>query len=249
MGLVEDIIQGEALFARRFANVEERQYGLLYHLAEIPDSHDGNRAIILRPNNAAATIADIRSFYRGKGLVPRVLAYPVPQEAGWDEIRVELLAAGFHFVVSGSQCYVHRRPSRINPVRELTIQRVQSPSPELLTMIEQSDSTWGMNVVRRSLAWPDYHLLVGFLDGRPVTMAAVERTGPVSAVDDVVTHTPFRGRGYARAMMHELVRYHSNVLGGTLYLRTDNPTAARIYEEAGFAQLDVAPQRWRAWQD
>jgi predicted GNAT family acetyltransferase len=116
-------------------------------------------------------------------------------------------------------------------------------------MIEASDSERAMKVVRRSLTSPGYHLLVGFLNGQPVTMAAAERVGPVTRVDDVLTHEPCRGKGYARTLIHELVQYHSRILGGVLCLNTDNPTAARIYEEAGFEKLGVLPECWSAWQD
>ena len=247
MGLVQDIIQGEIVFPRIFADVEERSYGLLYHTADIPDSHDGNHACILHPRDAVAVIADVQGFYRGKGLAPRV--YHFSQQGDGDGLRAALQAAGFQFGDYANQFYVHHRPSSITPSAELTIQRVQSPLPELLAMIEESDNRRAMNVVRRSLACPDYHLLVGFLDNQPVTMAAVERAGRVSRVDDVLTHKPFRGKGYARALIHELVRYHSRVLGGALCLYTGNPTAARIYEEVGFEKLGVPLESWSAWQD
>jgi predicted GNAT family acetyltransferase len=70
----------------------------------------------------------------------------------------------------------------------------------------------------------------------------------VSRVDNVLTHKPCRGRGHCRAVIHELVRYHSRVLGGVLCLYTDNATAARIYEEAGFEKLDIPLECWSAWQ-
>ena len=241
MGLVQDIIEGEIIFPRRFASVRERDYGLLYH--------DGNHACILHPTNTATAIADVQGFYRSKGLVPRVRVYPLSLRGDGHGLRVALLAAGFQFADYANQFYVCRRPSRITPTAELTIRRVESPLPELLAMIEQSDNKRVMNVVRRSLACPDFHLLVGFLKGRPVTMAAVERAGPVARVDSALTHKPCRGKGYARAVIHELVCYHSRVLGGTLCLYTDNPTAARVYEEAGFQKFGVPLECWSAWQD
>ena len=246
MGLVQDIIQAEIVFPCRFANMEERDYGLLYHTAEIPDSHDGNHARILHPRDTAAAIADVQDFYRRKGLEPRV--YHLSQQGGGDGLRLALLGADFQVADQANQFYVHHRASRITPSTELIIRRVQSPLPELLAMIEHSDGRRAMNVVHRSLACSSFHLLVGFLNGEPVTMGAVERVGPVARVDSVLTHKAHRGKGYARSLIHELVRYHSRVLGGTLCLYTDNPTAARIYEEAGFEKLDVPLECWSAWE-
>jgi GNAT superfamily N-acetyltransferase len=246
MALVRDIIQSEIVFPRRFARVEERDYGLLYHTAEIPDSHDGNHAHILRRRDCAAAISDMEDFYRSRGLLPRV--YHAGMPGSGRALRAALQAEGFQFYSQASQFYVHARPSRIVPCAELTIRRIQSALPELMAMIE-SGSQRQMKVVRRSLACPDFHLLVGFLKDRPVTMAAVERAGAVARVDSVLTHEPHRGKGYSRAVIHELVRYHKRVLGGALCLYTDNPTAARIYEEAGFEKLAAPLEFWSAWKD
>jgi len=114
-------------------------------------------------------------------------------------------------------------------------------------MIGQSDGKLAMAVVERSLACPDFHLLVGFVGDQPATMAAVERVGNIARVDDVLTRRAFRGKGYARSLIHELVRYHMRIVGGPLCLYTDNPTAARIYMEAGFDKLDLPLECWSAW--
>ena len=245
MGLIDEIIQGEIVSPRGFANVQERDYGLLYYTTDIPDSYDGNHACILHPRDIKEAVADAEGFYRTKGLVPRV--YHISQPGGGRRLRAALQAAGYQFEDQDNLFYVHRRASRIVPNAELSVRRVQSPLPELLSIFEQSDGVRAMKVIRRSLECPDFHLLVGFLDGRPVAMAAVERAGPVACVDDVLTHKPCRGRGYCRAVINELVRYHSRVVGGVLYLYTDNPTAARIYEEAGFEKLQGAIECWSAW--
>jgi predicted GNAT family acetyltransferase len=68
-------------------------------------------------------------------------------------------------------------------------------------------------------------------------------------VDDVATDIQHRGKGYARIVIHELVCYHSRVLSGPLCLYTDNPTAARIYAEAGFEPITPRIECWAAWKD
>ncbi len=73
--------------------------------------------------------------------------------------------------------------------------------------------------------------------------------GAASRVDTVGTHEAFRGRGFARAVIHELVAYHRRKIGGGLYLGAENPTAIRIYEEAGFGRIDADLACWSAWQD
>ncbi len=247
MSLIDDIIQGEIDFPRAFANVEERPYGLLYHNVEIPDSHDSNHAWILRAQHLKPVLVDMESFYRSRGLVPRV--YHLCEPGGGENLRRALLKAGFVVRDHSSQFFVLRGQSQIQPSDEIVIRCVQSASPELLTMVEQSDSPRAMKVVRRRLGSPDYHLLVGFLQAQPVTMGSLAPAGAFSRVDDVLTHVPCRRRGYARTLIHQLVHYHTQNLRNMLSLYTDNPTAARIYQEAGFEEVDVPLESWGAWRE
>ena len=190
MDLVDDIIQGEILFPRRFARVEERAWGLLHWTPDIPSSHDGNHARILTTRDPSGAVAEVEDFYRQRGLTPRV--YHLSRPGAGRDVRKALDASGFEFGDYGNQYYVHRRASRITPGGELTIRRVKSALPDLLAMVEQNEGPRAMRVVQRSLAYPDYHLLVGFLGDRPVSMAAVELSGPICRVDDVLTDGPFR---------------------------------------------------------
>ena len=106
-----------------------------------------------------------------------------------------------------------------------------------------------MKIVRRRLQSPVYHLLVGFLQDHPVTMGSLESTGELSRVDDILTHVPCRRRGYARTLLHHLVCYHRQILANTLCLYTDNRTAARIYQEAGFDKLNLGLESWSVWRE
>ncbi len=249
MSLIDDIIEAETTFFTRFANVERRDYGLIYYTQDIPDSHDGNHAHILQPCDINEAVADIEDFYRTKNLTPRINHYSKPGEGFGKDLRAALQARGYEFGDHDNQFLVHRRPSQIKPAAELSIRRVQEPLPELLAMVEQAENQRALRVIRRSLECPGFHLLVGFIDGRPVSMAAVEQPGPVSRVDDVLTAKPFRGKGYCSAVIDELVRYHSREFGGELCLYTSNPTAARIYEKAGFVKIDGTIESWSAWLD
>ncbi len=247
MSLIDDIIEGEIGFTQRFANVEKRDYGLIYYTCDIPDSHDGNHAHILHPCDINEALADIESFYRTKNLNPRINHYSKPGEGFGKDLRAALQARGYEFGDHDNQFLVHRRPSQIKPAAELSIRRVAEPLPELLAIVEQAKNQRAMKVIRRSLECPDFHLLVGFVDNQPVSMAGVEQPGPVGRVDEVLTAKPARGKGYCSAVMDELVRYHSRVFEGELCLYTDNPVAARIYEKAGFVKIDGTIESWSAW--
>ena len=58
-----------------FADVERRPYGLLYHCADNPLSHDSNHGVILDLDaDLEAAVADVTAFYEGRGLEPRLYA-------------------------------------------------------------------------------------------------------------------------------------------------------------------------------
>jgi GNAT superfamily N-acetyltransferase len=75
------------------------------------------------------------------------------------------------------------------------------------------------------------------LDGQLVAMAgerlAVDEYRELSAV---CTHPNHVGRGYARRLMHRLIRDHAEAgLKSYLHVRTNNSRAIPIYERMGFA--------------
>ena len=247
MSLIDDIIEAETTCFARFANVEKRDFGLLYYTPDIPDSHDGNHAHILQPCDLNKAVDEIEDFYRTRNITPRIDHYSRPDQGLSKQLREILKDRGYQFVGEEYLFYVHRQPSQVKPVDGISIRRVEEPLPALLAMVEQTENQRAMKVTRRSIQCPDFHLLVGFVDNQPVSMAGVEQPGPVGRVDEVLTAKPARGKGYCSAVMDELVRYHSRVFGGELSLYTDNPVAARIYEKAGFEKLEGEVEFWSAW--
>ena len=131
----------------------------------------------------------------------------------------------------------------------MVVIRARAVSPALCEMVAVSDGTRAKRVLERRIGSPTYHLLVGRVKGEPVTMASLQDLGRTSGVGDVLTHVGHRGKGYARAVVHAMVAYHAHVLKNILYVYTDNPTAARIYREAGFVELDTPLEDWMAWRE
>ena len=101
---------------------------------------------------------------------------------------------------------------------------------------------------------PDYHILVGELDGRlvsSVTLVVIPNLTrgmrPYALLENVVTDARYRGRGCASALMGEAVRlarqsgcYKAMLLTGSKKLET-----LRFYERCGFNARDkTAFIRW-----
>jgi len=247
MSILDDIIRVEREFQRDFADVAERPYGVLFYIREIPDSYDGNHAQFLRAEGVGLTeaVADVTAFYRGLGIPPRVYHLVRPGEGR--PLRGALADAGYSFSDEDTRFFVRCGSSQITPLPAVQVERVTSLSPDLALMVERSGSMRARRILERRVRSAAYHLLVASVHGRPVAVASLQEMGGLSRVDDVRTDVGERGKGYGRALIHHLVRYHSEVMAGTLYLYADNPTAIRIYLEAGFVEMEPGPAFWSAW--
>ena len=245
--LIASIVRAENEFPRSFADVSTRTWGTLFHTPSIPESHDGNHACITshggRPKEA---IREVIAFYGSRSLQPRVNL--VSAEGDDPQLRAALEEAGFTFAYENAmRIYVHRRPSRIAPSPEVLVRRITDLDQGLFHAIAELNDPRVAKVLERRMRQQDTHLLLGELDGQVVSLALLERAESLWRVDEVHTHPDFRGRGCARAVIHELVTFHCDRADAPLYLWTDDPVAERIYSEAGFEKLDAAVTSWIAW--
>lgn len=241
---IEDIIHFENNFARSFAQVKERDYGLLFYNRDNLVSHDSNYALITDlEGDLDAAIADVSAFYRKLRVEPRVSHGFVPRAR--EVLLPKLLAKGFRDEVFDEDYFVCSETSVITPVPDCEVRRVKGLDPATRDILK--DEPWSIGVIERQLVREDYHMLVGYVENLPVTMAALDVGEKVARVDDVLTHQAYRRRGYGRALMHGLVNYHRQVSANALYLYASDLSALKIYYEAGFRELDWKPSKWTAW--
>lgn len=233
---------------RRISNALNTEYGVLFYNEENPQSHDSNHAVILREDQPLERIIDqIVRFYRQRDLTPRLYASYRPGER--ERLTPALRARGFQFLDEDSHLYIWRRPSRIVVRAALDIRRARTLEPGISEVFNsEGGEPWTIGVLRRHLLQESFHLLVGCINGLPVTTASLVVMDGFTAVGDVMTHRQHRGRGYARALIHYLVQYHAT-LGrqDVLYLFANNPVAIRIYEEAGFVRQEPGLDVWSAY--
>lgn len=242
---IDGIIRHDNHFVRSFAEVEERDYGLLFHCRGNPRSHDSNHALVFNLEcDLDAAIAEVIAFYREFGVSPRIYHGFVPGVT--EKLLPKLLALGFKMEVFDEDYFVCSEPSLIKPAPGVEVRRVRALDAAILDIFED-DGEWSVGVIERQLRRDDYYLLVGYVGDVPVTMAALDIAQRVARVDDVMTHPDHRRKGYARALMHGLVNHHRSVSDTALYLYSGIPSAIRIYEEAGFRKLDWKPCKWSAW--
>lgn len=236
-------------FCAGFADAEPRPYGMLYYNLAVPESHDSNHAYILDERaDAASAITDVVRFYRERGLTPRIYSALIPGQLA--RLRPALLAQGFTISEHTDpvlRWYVQARPSVIVPNPELVVRRVTEMDDEVAAFVsEEGEFPWTVKLFRRHLLSPLYHQLIGYLGERPVAMASFTTLEGISRVDDVVTREAYRGRGFARTVMHTLVARHAEASDNPLILGVTDRVAERVYQDAGFVRRPVEDNYWTA---
>lgn len=244
------IRQCETDFPKDFANTIDTYYGKLFYNADNKKSHDSNHAVILDlAADIDKTIDDIASFYENIKISPRIYSAYIPREE--KILRPYFNKHGFIFrEFDENQFFEWQNSSTINTSDDITIRRVSEIDMRMGEMIwseDESDRT--VKVLRNHLRTDSFHLLAGYLGDVPVTMGSVKVMNGLSRVDDVLTHKKYRGKGYSRALINHMLKYHSSISKNRLYLYASNPTAIKIYRETGFADLPFTLKYWSAWKE
>jgi len=111
-------------------------------------------------------------------------------------------------------------------------QRYESTTPTVLAWLKDNPSA--------EFAPPDGGMLIGLLDGRPVTGGAFCRYDADTAeLKRIWTDREHRRRGYARALLAELEAQIAGRGYRNVYLMTGNrqPEAEELYEATGYTRL------------
>jgi GNAT superfamily N-acetyltransferase len=245
---INRLIETELHFAKRFTSVTPKPYGLLYWNEANKISHDSNHAIITDFVGVESAIKDIISFYKAKGITPRL--YPSLKGDDLGILSSHLKNHGFIIETGDDQYFLHEKESEIEPVHGIHFEKIKQVTPELRELILSDDhEDFAIKVLERHLRHPGFHLLGGYVNEELVTIASVNIFEGYSRVDDVLTHKFYRGKGYSSAMIHHLVQYHKDHSDNYLYLYSAIPEAIKIYEKAGFVRIPHDFKSWRAHKE
>ena len=245
---LERMYDCERDFPIRFTNTVDKLYGRLFYNPDNPLSNDSNHALILRLDvDLDSAVEDVAEFYQGIGITPRV--YPAFRVGELYILRPILTRHGFECQEYVNHYFFLGGISAISPNPSVQVKRVRDVDASIVDVLcsaEDSDRT--VRILRRHLEWDEFHLLVGYVDSRAVTLGSFEIIHGYARVDNVVTHPECRNRGYCRGLIHHMVQRYPSVASNPLYLWANNPVAVRIYREAGFVEFSADRPAWGAWR-
>lgn len=242
------MLETELKFPQRFTNMVQRNYGFIFFNEGNKRSYDSNHAVITDLIGVESSVRDVESFYKSKGINPRIYNGYIPGEL--DKLRPSFANNGFTLEIMPDKFFVHNSSSMLKPIAGLRIQRVRSLTIDLMEAIAvEFGGDYTIRVVERHLHHPSYHLLCGYRNDEVVSLASVSIFAGYSRVDDVYTRAAFRGHGFAGALLHHLIEYHRQLSHNHLYLYSASPDSIRVYQKAGFSEVVPGYESWMAYKD
>ena len=235
----------ELHYPQRFANMQQKDFGLIFWNEGNKASLESNHAVITDHIGIESSIRNIESFYKGKGINPCI--YSSLKSGELEKVSEALTNHDFELELKSHEYFLHDHESSLKPAEDLVIRRIKTLDIDIMeTIALEYGGDWTIKVVQRHLLHPSYHLLGGFHDTELASLASISVFAGYSRVSDVFTREKFRGKGYAGAMIHHLVNYHRGLSDNHLYLFSDHPETTRIFLKGGFSPLNQDFQTWVA---
>lgn len=208
--LINGIKQEEIDFPKRFASYEEKEYGILFYMADNKDSYDGNHACIYpdKITDLGAVLEDITAFYQK--LAIRASIYH-PFEKDYFRNNIEILKAhGYTYTAEEAHrvMLLTEKNSIVVPKR-LAIQVLNEWDERVATdILLPSGEPWEIEVTKKRTEQDGTYLFVGYLDGKAVVYSDIHKSEHGNTrFDYIVTATEHRGNGYASELLSFMVEY------------------------------------------
>ena len=94
--------------------------------------------------------------------------------------------------------------------------------------------TWFREVFESESVWARFAAYVGYVEGEPVSTAAVVMGGDVAGVYNVATLPGHQRRGYGEAVMRHAIADARREHGVERTILQSTPAGLRLYERMGF---------------
>lgn len=251
--ILKDLISLSDVFApAAYAEMRRTEWGVLFWDDNNPTKHDINHARILNDERFADALAEIREFYTDRGLVPRVYLCRNQQET-----QKETLAANGYKLYGdwGFQHFLLTEQNRIPETHQLEIRELTDSSAVTERLLqnlygiyqaEDPDTVNRMSrLLPRCIESKMCRVWCGYFEGDPACLAMIaDSLYGMQFFDLVETAKQYQNRGFAR----ELISFMVERAERPTFLYSENPTAIRIYEQAGFRPIALSddPVSWRA---
>lgn len=185
-------------------------------------------------------IARVEAVYRAAGLAPMFKLTPAAQPSGLEDA---LIARGYALRGSDTQVQIASLKTAPEPIwpSGITVEHQSAVTTEWLEAFGATHTNWSadqMSIKRwmlESIATPAVYLLLRD-GGTPIGVGTAICDGDWVGLFDIALIESARGRGLARPLSQELLRWGHSQGARRAYLQVvvDNPPALKTYARLGF---------------
>ena len=209
-GFVTGIKQEENEFPKRFASYEEKEYGILFYMADNKDSYDGNHACIYpeKITDLGAVLDDISEFYKRLGMQASIY-HPFEKDYFKDNIEI-LQAHGYTYTAEEDhRVMLLTEANNITTPKRLDIRVLNKWEERVATdILIPSGEPWEIEVTKKRAEQEGTYLFVGYLDDKAVVYSDIHKSEYGNTrFDYIVTAKEHRGHGYASELLSFMVEY------------------------------------------
>lgn len=235
--LVDKIINFENNFAEIQSNVIEKSYGKIFYDINNPLSYDSNHAIINEESDYDFAIKDIVNFYQSIAITPRVYTFTRNSSA----VGQYLERNGFKKAIEEICFYVQKNKKIIDIPRNIDIKRFNQIDEAIYELLnsDKEQGEWGYKALIKSIEKENFYLFGGYDDHRLVCIASLYKQNDISRINDVFTKKNQRGKGYSSQLINYITEINDQTLKTTSYLYAHNPDAIKIYQKAGYEEMNA----------
>jgi GNAT superfamily N-acetyltransferase len=242
--MLNRLIMIEQQFAKRFTNAVQKPYGYIYWNEANKDSYLCNHAIITDFLGLEATLKDISFFYKQKDITPRL--FPSLKSNELVELTPHLRNHGYELEMLQHEYFLWDKESVIPPVHGIYFDRIMQIKDDVRELLKSENyGEWAVKYLEKHIKSPGYHLIGGFVEEQLVTIGSLSVFEGYSRIDDILTFSFYRGKGYSGALLNHLVKVNKETSDNHLYIYSHYQNAAGLFERAGFIKIPDL-QTWRA---
>jgi hypothetical protein len=233
VGTLQKVLEFENSCFEVYSVRESRPYGAVFYNRDNSLSWDSNHARIGKYADADGTVEDIKLFYHGIGIAPRIFLLS-DKKNKMDEF---LQKSGSWKFLQEDRIYLVQKRARQIPV-ESTVEFKQlfsvSKAVEDILLSDKTLGEWSYKTLREAVKKPDFFLFAGSMQGKTVCVGSLHIGEGIGKVDHVHTGTAHRNKGCCSQLINYITEFNRANFNALLYLYSDNPGAVRIYARGGY---------------
>ena len=208
--IINSIKKEEIFFPKTFASYEEKDYGILFYMADNKDSYDGNHACIYPEKimDLGKVLDDITAFYKKLDRTASIY-HPFKKDYFKDNIEI-LRAHGYTYTAEDDhRVMLLDAENAIKTPKRMDIHVLRDWDERVAAdILIPSGEPWEIEVTKRRAQSENSYLFIGHIVNKAVAYTDIHISEHGNTrFDYIVTAKEHRGNGYASELLSFVVEF------------------------------------------